>query len=108
MLVNLGCVDLGFECSNFERLPDPAWALGSLVDVDGQLGKMEEHPNESQRAAGTQADRWETSSAQSELLYIVSLLTSTIPSLFQGEGSTKITARPNPAGPTPNRPSRRS
>ena len=63
MLVNLGCVDLGFECSNFERLPDPAWALGSLVDVDGQLGKMEEHPNESQRAAGTQADRWETSSA---------------------------------------------
>ena len=73
MLVNLGCVDLGFECSNFECLPDPAWALGSLVDVDGQLGKMEEHPNESQRAAGTQADRWETSSAQSELLYRVGL-----------------------------------
>ena len=40
----------------FHCLPDSAWADGKLAEAAGQLGKMVEHPNQSQPNPGSPGD----------------------------------------------------
>ena len=68
------------EFSVFHCLPNSAWAGGGSLGVAGQMGKMVEHPNQSQPNPGPRAERtpWPVNCLVTKVTNLTSLINNRV------------------------------